>query len=68
MYHQQEEPNVVQGVSVEEVPHGWDVKEWFQVWATVQLVQDTLPSAGAAATAANWQQSSASGAFEQQEQ
>jgi hypothetical protein len=67
VHHQQEESDVVQGVSAEEVPDGWDVEEWFPVRAAVQLVQDTLPSARTAATAANWQQPGASGASEQQE-
>jgi hypothetical protein len=50
VYHQQEEPDIVQGVPSEEVFDGGDVQEWFPVRTTIQLVQDTLSTAGTAAT------------------
>ena len=51
VYHQQEEPDVLQGVSSEEVFDGGHVEEWIPVWSPLKLVQDTLPAAGTAATA-----------------
>ena len=49
---QQEEPHVVQGVSAAQVPAGGHVQERLAVRPQVQLVQDPLPAAGAAAPAA----------------
>jgi len=49
VHHQQEEPNRLQGVPSEEVPHGGHVEEWIPIWSSLQLVQDPLSAAGAAA-------------------
>ena len=50
MHHQQEEPDIVQSVSSEEVCGSGHVQERLPVRASLQLVQDTLPAAGATAT------------------
>ena len=45
--HQQEEPDVVQGLPSAQVPPGGDVQERLPLRQTLQLVQNPLPAAGA---------------------
>lgn len=52
MRHHQEEQNLLQGVSAEEVSGGGDVQEWFKIRPKIKLVQDTLSSARTAANPA----------------
>lgn len=49
---QQEEQDGVQGVQTEEMPSRGDVEERISLWEEIELVQDSLSAAGAAATAA----------------
>lgn len=49
--HQQEEPNGMQSMPTQEVSDGWHVKERFSLRPPIELVQDSLSAAGAAATA-----------------
>jgi len=44
---QQKEPDVLQGMSTAQVSGGGDVKEWIALRPPLQLVQDSLPAAGA---------------------
>lgn len=52
MRHQQEEPDGVQSVPAAQVPHGRHVQVRLSLRPPLQLVQDTLPAAGTAASGA----------------
>lgn len=46
MYHQQKEPNGLQGLPLEEMLARWHVQERLSLRSTIQLVQDSLPTTG----------------------